>query len=142
MSKFCRRRYGDRSRDRRGAATTEFAIAAPVLFLLLLAIFEFGWQVLIRHTADNAAYEAARRAIVPGGTSADAIDEANRIMGFVGAQEFDVQVDPTDINEDTLEVEVTVSGPYDENGIVAARFFRGLGFSSTSRLLTERPRRQ
>jgi len=49
---------------RRGATTVEFAITAPVFFLFLLAAFEFGWLNVIRHTADNAAYEAARTAMV------------------------------------------------------------------------------
>ena len=49
-----------RSKIRRGATAVEFAITAPIFFLFLLASFEFGWLNVIRHTADNAAYEAAR----------------------------------------------------------------------------------
>ncbi|TWT86060.1 TadE/TadG family type IV pilus assembly protein [Neorhodopirellula pilleata] len=128
-------------RKRLGATMVEFAVVTPILFTLLLAVFEFGWQVVIRHTADNAAYEAARKAIVPGGTAADAIEEANRVMGIVGARSFTVNVTPTVITEATRDIEVTVSGQYADNGIVAARFFNGLGFESRSKLLTERPRR-
>lgn len=127
--------------ERRGATMVEFAFAAPILMLLLLVIFEFGWQVLIRHTADNAAYEAARKAIVPGGTASEAIDEANRIMGIVGARSFNVNIEPATISDTTSEVVVSVSGQYDQNGIIAARFLSGIGFNSESRLLTERPRR-
>ncbi|MFN3189505.1 MAG: TadE/TadG family type IV pilus assembly protein [Aureliella sp.] len=128
-------------RRRMGAATVEFAVAGPILFFLILSIFEFGWAVLIRHSADNAAYEAARKAIVPGGTSADAINEANRIMGIVGARSFNVRVNPTNITEDTREVEVTVSGAFANNGIVASRIFPGVNFESATKMLTERPRR-
>jgi Flp pilus assembly protein TadG len=57
---------------RRGATAVEFALTAPIFFVFLLSAFEFGWLNVIRHTADNAAYEAARAAIVPGATVADA----------------------------------------------------------------------
>ena len=65
---------------RRGATVVEFAIVAPIFFLFLLASFEFGWLNVLRHTADNAAYEAARTAMVPGGTAADAATKANSIL--------------------------------------------------------------
>lgn len=128
------------SPKRRGATTVEFAIAAPLLFLLLLAVFEFGWQVVIRHTADNAAYEASRAAIVPGGTREDALNEANRIMQIVGARSFDVQVNPAVLTEKTAEVEVVIRGEYANNGLIAAKFFEGFSFESRSKQLTERPR--
>ena len=95
--------------------------------------------MVIRHTADNAAYEGARAAIVPGGTREDAVNEASRIMRMVGARSFDVQVDPGIITETTPEIEVVVRGQYADNGIVAAKFFQGLGFESRSKQLTERP---
>lgn len=132
---------GRRKSLRRGAATVEFAVAGPILFFLVLSIFEFGWAVLIRHSADNAAYEAARKAIIPGGTSTDAINEANRIMGIVGARNFNVRVNPTNISEDTREVEVIVSGAFANNGIVASKIFQGVNFESATKMLTERPRR-
>ncbi|MEM7785058.1 MAG: TadE family protein [Planctomycetota bacterium] len=128
-------------KNRQGAAAVEFAITAPILFLLMATIFEFGWFVVIKHTADNAAYEATRRAIVPGGTVQDANEEASRMMRMVGAQSFDVAVDPANIDFDTREVEVIVSGLASENGIIASRFLGGVQFNSEVKLLTERPRR-
>ena len=35
-------------------------MTAPMFVLFLMASFEFGWLNVLRHTADNAAYEAAR----------------------------------------------------------------------------------
>ena len=58
----------------------EFAITAPIFFLFLLAAFEFGWLNVMRHTADNAAYEAARTAIVPGATAAEALAKATSLL--------------------------------------------------------------
>ncbi len=72
--------------SRRGAAAVEFAITAPIFFLFLLAAFEFGWLNVIRHTADSAAYEAARTAMVPGATAADATAKATGLLNIVGAR--------------------------------------------------------
>ncbi len=77
---------GRQRRAKRGAVAVEFAIAAPVFFLFLLASFEFGWLNVLRHTADNAAYEGARAAMVPGATAADATAKVNSILKIVGAQ--------------------------------------------------------
>lgn len=119
----------------------EFAFAAPVFFLVLLTVFEFGWQVVIRHTADNAAYEAVRVAIVPGSTSDEAIAEATRIMQIVGARSFNVTVNPAVLDENTEQVEVVVDGAFANNGIIASKFLRGITFQSRSEMVTERPRR-
>ena len=68
--------YRRRRPDRTAAAAVEFAIVATIFFLLVIAAFEFGRMNVIRHTADNAAYEAARHAMVPGATVAEARDSA------------------------------------------------------------------
>ncbi|MEM9409603.1 MAG: TadE family protein [Planctomycetota bacterium] len=128
------------NRLRKGAAAVEFAIAAPLLFLTIFVVFEFGWAVIVRHTADNAAYEAARIAFVPGGSTDEAVAEAVRIMSIVGASEIEVEVNPSLITPDTDQIEVTVRGEYSQNGIGVSRFFPGVEFVSTTRLLTERPR--
>ncbi len=75
-----------RRRIRRGAAAVEFAITAPIFFLFLLAAFEFGWTNVMRHTADNAAYEAARTIIVPGATADEAKKKAKSLLKIVGAR--------------------------------------------------------
>ena len=60
---------GQKVSSRAGATAVEFAIVAPIFFLIMLASFEFSRLNVIRHTADNAAYEAARHAMVPGATA-------------------------------------------------------------------------
>lgn len=125
---------------RRGATAVEFAVAAPVMFFVLMSVFEFGWQILIRHTADNAAYEAARVAIVPGATAQDAVNEANRIMGIVGARSFEVDVTPDTLNENTQEVTVQIGMSYADNGLVASKILGNRRFETSSTLLTERRR--
>ena len=64
-----RRRAG--RKRRRGAAVIEFAVVAPLLFLLILVIFEFGRMVMAHQILTNAAREGARRAILEQSTAAE-----------------------------------------------------------------------
>jgi Flp pilus assembly protein TadG len=52
-----------------GQALVEFALVAPVFFLLLFAIIEAGRFILYYETLNNATREGARYAIVNGGNS-------------------------------------------------------------------------
>src|SRR6185312_14304075 len=112
-----------RRRDARtGAVAVEFAITAPIFFLFLLAAFEFGWLNVMRHTADNAAYEAARAAMVPGATAADATAKANTLLNIVGARGAQVSITPANITNSTTEVTVAVDLPMNKNGLIVPRF--------------------
>lgn len=54
----------------RGQAMVEFALVIPIFILLLVAIFDFGRVVWVNNTLATAAREAARFAIVHGGSEA------------------------------------------------------------------------
>jgi hypothetical protein len=61
---------GTRTRTKsRGQAIVEFALVAPLFFLALFAIIEFGWYVYQVQTLNDAAREGTRYAIVHGSTS-------------------------------------------------------------------------
>lgn len=49
-------------RERRGAALIEFAFLGPVFLLLLMGIFDYGWQIYARQVLQGAVAEAARGA--------------------------------------------------------------------------------
>lgn len=116
----------------------EFSIVAPVFFLVVFAMFEFTRLNVLRHTADNAAYEAARTAMVPGATAAEAIAEANRVLNIIGARSASVTVTPSVITTDTQSVTVEIDIPLDQNGWVAPKFTAGDILHSESTLRTER----
>ena len=59
-------------RERRGAAALEFAIAAPIVFLVLFGIIEYGRYFMVRHIMDGAAREGARFAVVNSSSAVDA----------------------------------------------------------------------
>lgn len=58
-------------RHDRGQAMVEFALVIPVLVLLLTGFFDLGRVVLAHDALGHAAREAARYAIVHGGSSAN-----------------------------------------------------------------------
>ena len=126
------------ARGRRGAAAVEFAITAPIFFLFLLAAFEFGWLNVIRHTADNAAYEAARTAMVPGATAAEARNKANGLLRVVGARGAKVNVTPSVLTPGTEQVTVEIDIPMNRNALITPRFAKNGTLHSESTLRTER----
>ena len=60
---------GHRSRTTSGQAIVEFALVAPVFFLLLFGIIEAGRFIIYYETLSNAAREGTRYAIVHGSNS-------------------------------------------------------------------------
>ncbi len=131
-------RKNPRKEERQGTVLVEFALVAPIFFLVVLASFEFGWLNVIRHTADNAAYEAARCIIVPGGTAAEAIATANNFLSTVGARNTSVTVTPSVIKDETEFVTVRVEVPMNSNGLLAPRFTKNTKMISSCTLKTER----
>lgn len=120
---------------RGGAAAVEFAIVAPIFFMLVLASLEFSRVNIIRHTADQAAYEAARHAMVPGATAAEATAKATSMLKIVGARDAKIKViGPTD-----KQVTVTIDVPMAKNGWITPKFSKTKTIHSTSTLKTERP---
>jgi Flp pilus assembly protein TadG len=60
-----------RWRSERGSELIEFALAAPVLILLLAGIFDFGMMFRTYEAVTNAAREGARVGVLPGYAPAD-----------------------------------------------------------------------
>jgi TadE-like protein len=48
----------------RGQALVEFALVAPVIFLMLLMVLDFGWGLFSNEMMANGAREAARQAVL------------------------------------------------------------------------------
>lgn len=123
---------------RRGAVLVEFAVVAPVFFVFIITSFEFGRMNVIRHTMDNAAYEATRHAMVPGATAAEAIGKADSILRLVGTRGARVSISPRTLGPDVDSVTVTVEVPLAMNGWIAPRFTSTTTLRSVSTLRTER----
>jgi len=110
---------------REGTAVVEFALVVPIVFILFFAAVEFSRVAMIRHTVDNAVYEAARAAIVPGATAADAQAEARRVLSAVGVVVPTITVTPSRIDRATPMVSVRISVPINANSYVPPQYFAG-----------------
>ena len=113
------------AKHRRGAATVEFALVAPLLFLLFFGALEFCRVAMIRHTADNAVYEGCRIGIIPGATSDEVRNQTRNVMSTMGVGTINIEVTPAVIRRDTDVVTVRIDVPLDENSYVPNQFFNG-----------------
>lgn len=96
---------------RTGAVTVEFALVAPILFLFIFGIIEFARLNMLRNTIENAAYEGARRGIVPGATISAIEARAREELGIININNASIDVTPAVIETNTPEISVTVSVP-------------------------------
>lgn len=120
------RRQKRPTRSRRGAVAVEFALTAPIAFLLFFAALEFGRVNMIRHSMENAAYEGARRGLALGATERQIRQAANTVLDAVAIRRADVDVD----NDDT-HVTVSITANLDDQSWVAPLYFAGRNLSTT-----------
>lgn len=105
----------------------EFAVIAPLFFLLLAGIMEFGQAFRIEHMLSTASRLGARSAVVNGVTTSQVEQKVKmRVVGTLGVNEEYVTVEvavngsaATDASEaeEGDEISVTVSVPYSKAGV-------------------------
>ena len=99
---------------RRGAAAVEFAVMAPLLFLLVFGMIEVGRGLMVQQLLSNAARDGARSAILEGATVEDV--EAS-VAGYLGDSnisgvEVTVKPAPLTLAQGGDPVQVTVRVPF------------------------------
>jgi Flp pilus assembly protein TadG len=80
--------HPSRRAARRGVAAVEFAVVAPVLFLLVAGIIEFGRAMMVESILANAAQRGARVGVLNGGQTSDVsttVDSELATGGISGA---------------------------------------------------------
>ena len=122
---------------RRGAVTVEFALVAPMVFFLVFAAIEFARLNMLVNSMENAAYEAARRGIIPGASVANVEAEANQVLQAVGAVNATVTVTPAVITNQTPSVTVDISLPLNDNAWVTPHFTKNATVSRSCTLTRE-----
>jgi Flp pilus assembly protein TadG len=100
-----------RRRNRSGATAVEFAVIAPIFFLVILGGIEFASVHITQCAMENAAFEGARKGIVPGARAATCKASAEALMAGAGINEYTVTVTPATITAATDSVKVSVSVP-------------------------------
>ena len=122
---------------RKGTTTVEFAMTVPLVFLLFFGAIDFSRYNMLLHSIDNAAYEGARRGIVPGATTDEVRDEVERLLAVVGARAATIEIQPDEIRSDTENVTVSISLPMNVNAYLAPRFLNGKTVDASCTLVTE-----
>ena len=114
----------------------EFAIVANLMFVAILACMEFARMNMVRNLAQDAAYYAARQAIVPGATDAEALAEADRIMSSM--MDTGYTVDVSALDSDSTELTVTISVDLDQVALFTPMFLPNSTISTQAHMHTER----
>ncbi|MFC1758282.1 TadE family protein [Planctomycetota bacterium] len=134
-----------RKSDRKGAQLVEFTIVSMVMFPLIFASLEFVRVGMLESMAENAAYSAARHIMVPGATKAEAIAQANSVMGRIGAKGVTIDIEAKDkngtaqaeIDDSTARIKVYVEVPLSQNSFALAHFTGNKTLSATSSMRFE-----
>ena len=129
-------------RRRRGASVVEFAIVAPLLFLFILGIFEFGRMVMVEQFLTNAAREGARRGILEQTTASEVQAVVTDYLTGGAISGATVTVSPDQLTEVGFgdPVSVSISVPYDQvSWLPAPWFLGGVTLSGQSVMYAERP---
>ena len=122
---------------RQGAVTVEFAIVLPILITFVFAGLEFSRVNMIRNTVINAAYEGARKGIVPGATSSECESAANQLLDIVDISGGTAVASA--ITPDAESVTMTVTVPITSaNSFVTPQFFFGKTIAASVTLPRER----
>lgn len=124
-------------KSRRGAVAVEFAMTAPLLFIILFGALELGHANMVWNVAEAAAFEGAREGIVPGATAGEVEAAVNSLLGISNIRGTTVTVTPSDLNQNTEFIEVALSVPYERNTLMPPFFTGGLIIERSCRLTRE-----
>lgn len=118
---------------RRGAAAVEFAVCAPIMFLITFGAIEAANEVYLKQILTQAAYEGARVATATGGTDAKARARCNDILTARKIKSATIAIDPP-IAAGTpagTRINITVSAPAAGNSFAVLKYFRNTSLSGS-----------
>ena len=119
--------YGLCRRNRRGAAAVEFAVVAPVFFLLVFGMIEFGRMVMVQQVITNGSREGARIAVLDGTDTGEVTTAVDTYLSNAAVTGATVTVSPDPPNSAGYgePVTVTVSIPFDQVSWLPSPMFLG-----------------
>ena len=123
LEKLCR----SCRKNRRGAAVVEFAIVAPVFFLLVFGMIEYGRLVMVQQVLTNASREGARQAVLDGSTTSSVTDAVQNYLtaARISGPTIAVSPDPPSTAGFGDPVTVTVSVPFNQVSWLPSPMFLG-----------------
>jgi Flp pilus assembly protein TadG len=109
----------------------EFAVVAPVFFLLVFGMIEFGRMVMVQQIITNASREGARLAVLdaPAGVSKhdEVVTTVENYLADAGINGATVDTDPSEPSTAQYgdPVTVTVTVPFDQVSWLPTPLFIG-----------------
>ena len=131
------RRLPGYARRRRGAAAVEFAVCAPVLFMLVFAIVEFSRATQLQQSVRQAAFEGARAGVALDASTSDVTGAAAANLAAVGIADPTISVSPSPLSYNSPTITVTVSATPATSGWLLHFFNRTSSITSTITLIRE-----
>ncbi len=77
---------------RRGATVVEMAFVAPLLFLIVFIVFEFGHAFMMHHLMLDVAREGCRIAALPQSTNSNVLDQVDDMLSSRGVHGADATI--------------------------------------------------
>ena len=128
-----------RSKWRRGAAVTEFALVAPLFFLMIIGFLEFGRALMVQQVLINASRVGARQASTASSTTGEVESVVEDYTAGVTVSGVTVAVSP---NPSTAApgtaITVTTSVPFSEVSWMSSPWFlQGKTLTASSQMRKE-----
>ncbi|MCH8921801.1 MAG: pilus assembly protein [Planctomycetes bacterium] len=116
-----------RASRRTGVAAVEFALVAPVFFVLVFGMIEFGRMVMVQQILTNASREGARRAVLDAATNANVTTVVNDYLTSASISGATVTVTPSTPSSAAFgdPVTVVVSVPFTSVSWMPSPWFLG-----------------
>ena len=124
---------------RRGAAATEFAIVAPVFFMMIIGFIEFGRALMVQQVLVNASRVGARMASTTGATSGGVQSAVESYTTSVAVPGVSVSVSPNPATAAAgTVITVTASVPFNNvSWMNTPWFLSGKTLSANSQMRKE-----
>ena len=105
----------------------EFAVVAPLFFLLLFGMVEIGRAIMVQQVLTNASREGARLGVLDGTTTDDVTTAVNTYLqnSAVGVSTVTVSPDPPSSAGYGEPVTVTVTTSFDQESWLPSPIYLG-----------------
>ncbi len=94
MPAICPQRMTRRRRSRCGAAAVEFALVAPIFFMLVIGMIEVGRAIMVQQMLINASRVGARSAVMLSSSEEAVVSAVNDYVTGVGVTGVTTTVSP------------------------------------------------
>lgn len=109
-----------------GASATEFAVVAPVFFLMIVGFIEFGRALMVQQVLVNASRVGAREAITTSATTGNVQTAVQQYTAGVAVPGVIVNVTPNPATAAPgTTITVTTSVPFNSVSWMASPWFLG-----------------